>query len=133
MGLKPKRVEHDFVYFCPKCGNETWRTMREVQVIEKGVCECGQILDFDLIEGIKGKVVYKKKAKPGPKAIPVAVTAPVAPKKADLAEFEPAIDALMTLGFKKLEAMKKIKNALHDGAYGGDMDAFIEHLVMERV
>ena len=133
MGLKPKRVEHDFVYFCPKCNAETWRSMREVQIIDKGVCECGQILDFDLIECIKGKVVYKKEAKAAPKAVPVAVVAPVAPKKADLVEFEPAIDALMGLGFKKPEAVKKIKRALHDGAFGGDMDEFIKHLVTTQV
>lgn len=131
MGLKPKKIAYDFEYHCDKCGAETWRSYREVQVCDKGVCICGHTLHFDLIEKVKRKIVYKVV---GPKAVPTAVAMPTVPKKPKLeVEFKDAIAALKVLGFKHKESVNIVTDTVNDGVFGGNMDEFIKYLITTQV
>ena len=121
MGLKPSRLEYEFVYHCPHCGNEIYRPFREVQHVDKGVCFCGQVLLFDIIDKVKPRILYQQ-----------TQTQPQS-NNAIMAEFEVAIASLMNIGFKRSKAKQLIRQAIDDGHYNGDMVQFVEYLILERV
>lgn len=57
--LKPKRVEADLMFVCPKCAAENWLTLREVKAYGKVVCfSCSVVTPIERISGVS--VDYSK-------------------------------------------------------------------------
>ena len=127
--MKPKSVEIYTVYIC-NCGNRHCESLEYINKIGKILCACGDVLNLEAIETFKIAPIFKscsakqkdnsnersevevapqnKKEKEPPTA-PPKIEDSFLPIFESEDEYEKAIDLLESLGWKRKEAKKKVK------------------------
>jgi len=110
---RPIRTDAYPVYLCGKCGSEYSESVDYVNKVGKILCICGEIIKTDPIKSVDlsfGNTVQRTTNKQNE-------------------DIEPYVVGLMSLGFTKTEAKKKIMERINESGYSNLDDIIKEVLV----